>query len=140
MTLRAKRIAVGAYEIVTGLADIGFAAGLLVTSDWHRKVSIAVALIAYGLIKTVAGIGFLREKSWGYYLVLGLFILLLPPDLYRFLIQPGPGLAALLAVHLTILLFLIKYRSSLTHKTAYDHDRHRKPEQAEGTANDVSGT
>lgn len=140
MTIRARRIAIGTYEIVTGVADIGFASGLLVASDWHRKVPIAVALIAYGLVKIVAGIGFLRKKSWGYYLVLGLFIMLLPPDIYRFLVQPGPGLASLLAIHLAILLSLIKYRSSLAHKPDYDHDRHGKPEQAEGTANDVSGT
>lgn len=140
MTLRAKRIAVGTYEIVTGAVDIGFAIGLLATSDWHRKGLVAACLIAYGAIKIVAGIGFLREKSWGYYLVLGLLVMLLPPDLYRFFLHPGPGIAALLAIHLTILLFMAKYRSSLVHKPHYDHDRHGKPEQTEGATNDVSGT
>ncbi len=127
MTLRAKRIAVGTYEIVTGVIDIGFAIGLMATSDWHRKGLVAACLIAYGAIKMVAGIGFLREKSWGYVMILGLLLMLLPPDLYRFSTQPGPGIAALLAIHLAILLFMLKHRSSLIHTHHDDHNRPLAP-------------
>ncbi|MEI6510561.1 MAG: DUF2127 domain-containing protein [Candidatus Uhrbacteria bacterium] len=175
MTIRAKRIAIGIYEISTGLVEVVLGVALLMLSAsglehiadrlmaeelgedsrdmiirfvqdhlpsmLHGKGVFTAILIAFGSVKVAGGIGFLRGKSWGYYLLLGLLVVLLPPNVYRLVTHPGIGFVSLLIIHLAVLQFLVHYRNSFIHHAEpYDHDRHGKSEQAQGTANDVSGT
>ena len=149
MTLRAKRIAIGLYEISTGLVEVvlGVALALLSASGLehiadrliaeelgedsrdalvlfvqdhlpsvlHGKGVFTLILIGFGSVKVAGGIGFLRGKSWGYYLLLGVLLALLPPNIYRLVSHPGIGFASLLAIHLAVLHFLVRYRASFIH-------------------------
>ncbi len=78
----------------------------------HGKVGVAAVFLAYGILKMTGGIGLLRRKPWGFYLLLGLMVVLLPPDLYRFAIKPALGYGVLNLIHVSILYALVRYRRS----------------------------
>ncbi len=78
-----------------------------------NKTLIAASLLTLGCIKIVGAIGLLRHRSWGFYLLLALLLVLLPIDLEHVARHPALLSGLLLALNIGVLGVFIAYRTAL---------------------------
>ena len=74
---------------------------------------VAFFLVALGAIKSISGIGMLKEKPWGLYTLIAIVLFLLPFELYEMINQPSISRIVFFSINLMVSVYLLKYRSKL---------------------------
>jgi uncharacterized membrane protein len=78
-----------------------------------RKTFIGAALIVLGTIKLVGAIGLLLKKPWGYFLLLGVLLVVLPVDLHHAFVSPSLTSEVLIVLNMIVLICLLVFRRVL---------------------------
>lgn len=76
----------------------------------HHRVYLMFFLIVLGITKIIAAIGLLYKKEWGLDLLIGLFIILLPFDIFTLFSHPTFLKAIYFLLNVFIALYLIEFK------------------------------
>ncbi len=90
-----------------------------------RVQALGFVTLAYALVFSVEGVGLWMERRWAEWLTIVITGSLIPFELWRLALAPGPGKAVLVAINVAIVAYLIR---QLRVATAPTHaKRRRKP-------------
>ncbi len=77
----------------------------------QHRIYLIFLLSILGVTKVIGAIGILRRKEWGLDLMVGLFVFLLPFDLYNLITHPSILKCVYLVINSIIVLYLVRHRT-----------------------------
>lgn len=77
---------------------------------FQHRVYIISLLLIIGTVKIIGAVGLMYEKEWGLDLLIGLFVILLPFDIYGLLTGFSVAKFLYLLINLLIALYLIEFK------------------------------